>query len=297
MKRNLTAEEPTEVEGPDPLKTVERQFGEAMESMVDVMSRIYRNQALKGLDKETVKKFEDAPLHADDVALLNQYQFKDANFAREFLAQARRITRKLKQRFSFDRLERLASQQLDKVDKRGREEFYKRVSDVVGIDPKRLANEEGLQARTNAMMLETAKWAEKLRDETLEMYTANSLRAMAEGKTLDDVLSQFDGMQEKRKNHAKMVARTQVATFNSLMTKARAENLGITRAVWVSANDERVRGNPSGKYPNAKPSHWWADGEEFDLAEGLKFPSGGYYLPGTPPNCRCTYKLIIPKGE
>lgn len=287
MKRNLTAEEPTEVAGPDPLKTVERQFGEAMESMVDVMSRIYRNQALKGLDKETVKKFEDAPLHADDVALLNQYQFQDANFAREFLTQARRITRKLKQRFSFSRLEKLASQQLDKVDKRGREQFYSRVADVVGIDPKRLANEEGLQARTNAMMLETAKWAEKLRDETLEMYTANSLRAMAEGKTLDDVVSQFDGMQEKRKNHAKMVARTQVATFNSLMTKARAENLGITKAVWKTAMDERVR-----------PCHQVRNGKEFDLAEGLYSSCDGKtLLPGNDFSCRCTYLLVIPQGD
>lgn len=274
MKREITAQEGAEVAGPDPLKKQERQFAQAMEQMVDLISRIYKRQVLEGLDKDTVKKFEDG-------------QFTDANFAREFLTIARRVTRNLKQRFSFDRLERIARTQLDDVSKQGRDQFYGRVSKVIGIDPKRLANEEGLQARTNALMLETAKWAEKLRDETLEMYTANSLRAMAEGRSLEDVISQFDGMKEKRKNHAQLVARTQVSTFNSLMTKARAENLGITKAVWVTSRDERVR-----------PCHAVRDGKEFELAEGLYSSCDGKtLLPGTDYACRCTYRLIIPTGD
>lgn len=287
VKRNITAEKGAEVAGPDLLKKNERQFGQAMEDMIQIMSRIYENQVFKALNKSTIEKFEDSPLHPDDVAALSQYQFQDANFAREFLKLARRATRKLKQRFSFDRLEKLANDQLDEVNKRGREQFYKRVSDVVGIDPKRLANEEGLTFRTNALMLETAKWAEKLRDETLEMYTANSLRAMAEGRTLDDVMQQFNGMREKRRRHAEMVARTQVATFNSLMTKSRAENLGITKAVWVTSRDERVR-----------PCHQVRDGKEFDLGEGAYSSCDGKtLLPGTDYQCRCTYKLVIPKGD
>ena len=80
-----------------------------------------------------------------------------------------------------------------------------------------------------------------MRDDTLQMWTSNTLRQMAEGKGLPEILSQFDGMVEKRRGHAKMVARTQIATFNCLTSKARAQNLGITKARWVTSADERVR--------------------------------------------------------
>jgi uncharacterized protein with gpF-like domain len=111
------------------------------------------------------------------------------------------------------------------------------------------------------------------------------------------VLEQYSGMVEKRKNHAKFTARNQIANYNSLVTKARAQNLGITSARWVTAHDERVRGNPSGKYPNATPDHFWAEGKEFDLSIGLKFPSGKTLLPGVDYQCRCTYELIIPADD
>lgn len=268
-----------EIKGVDPLKSSEREFAEAMEYMVDYMTRYIRNNVIGGLHQRTVAKFADAK--------------QIGNYAAVYLKLNRQAQRKLLKRFGDKRLERLARDVLTKVSRRNAQQIYTRAEDAIGTSAAELLKSEGLQYRINALVLETAQWAKKLRDETLEMYTANALRVMSQGGSLEDLLEQFKGMEEKRKNHAKTVARTQVSTFNSLVTKARAENLGIKRAVWVTANDERVRGKPGGKYPNAKPNHWKLDGREFDLDKGIEV-NGRFLLPGTDYNCRCTYRLLLP---
>jgi len=279
-KRQITGQ--GEVKSPEPMKSVERQFAEAIQYMLDQMQKRWRSQALGGLQKSTVEKFTDA---------------QTGNFAKVYLAVAGKVRRKLLKQFDDDRLEELAKKFTGKVDRRNREEFYKRVESNIGISRKELEATEGLTYQINAYSLETFQWIKKLRDETLQGWTSQTLRLMAEGKGLPEILSQFDDMVEKRKGHAKMVARTQISTFNSLVSKARAQNLGIEKAIWVTAKDERVRGNPSGKYPNAKPSHHWADGKEFVLSEGLTFPSGKTLLPGVDYACRCTYRMIIPSAD
>jgi len=87
-----------------------------------------------------------------------------------------------------------------------------------------------LTSQIKAYQLETMQWIKKMRDDTLQQWTSQTLRQMAEGKGLPEILSEFDGMVEQRKGHAKMIARTQISTFNSLTSKARAQNLGINES-------------------------------------------------------------------
>ena len=221
-------------------------------------------------------------------AVLKRYNLQDAqegNYAAVFLKLTREAQRKLLKRFDDKRLEKMARDILNKVNRRNAEQFYNGIEKQIGISAKELFNSEGLQSNISALILESAQWAKKLRDDTLEFYTSNTLRAMAEGNSLEDVLKQFDGMAETRKNHAKTVARTQVSTFNSLVGKARAQNLGIEKAVWVTSRDERVR-----------HCHRVRNGKEFDLSKGLYSSCDGkFLLPGVDYNCRCTYEYVIPE--
>lgn len=283
MKREVKAPKETGFKTPEAPKSEIRRFGDVTESMIAIMAEQYRNQVFKKLNKSTVAKFEDA---------------QTGNFASIFIDLTESVTRKLIKRFANDRLKKFTKDSTYRVNKRNKKLFYSRIAGKgIGVTREELEATEGLTSQINAYSLETYQWIKKLRDDTLQDWTSNTLRLMASGATLEDVMSQFDGMVEKRKGHAKMVARTQIATFNSLTTKARAQNLGITKAKWVTAHDERVRGNPSGKYPKAKPSHYWANGREFDLSKGLEFPSGKTLLPGVDYNCRCDYELIIPPLE
>jgi len=282
MKREVKSPKGATIKAPEPPRSEIRQFGNAIEYMVDQMAQRWRTQIFKELNQSTIKKFTDAS--------------QVGNFAKVFLAMSARVRRKLLKQFDDPRIEQLAKKYTGKVDKRNKAEFYRRASEKIGISREELEATEGLTSQINAYQLETMQWVKKMRDDTLQQWTSNTLRQMAEGKGLPEILKQFDGMVEQRKGHAKMVARTQISTFNSLTSKIRAQNLGITKAIWVSSRDERVRGNPSGKYPNAKPSHYDLDGVEFDLSKGA-YINGQYLLPGTVPNCRCTAIMVIPEME
>lgn len=273
MKRELTAEKPTPIKAPKSPRAQENELGDAIEFMVDQMAQRFRNQVLNQLQVGTIDKFADAQV---------------GNYAAVLLRLAKQVKKKLLKQFDDQRIEAVSKQVLAKLDKKSKEEFYGRVAKVVGIDVQALIAKEGLKATTNAMMLETAQWVKTLRDEALESFTNNTLFAMSQGESIDTVVAQFDDVVKTRKNHARFLARNQVQNYNSVTTKIRAQNLGIKKAVWETAGDERVR-----------PAHEDREGKEFDLAEGL-FSSvdGLYLLPGSDYNCRCTYTMIIPEeGE
>lgn len=288
MERQIQKPNGGEIKGADPSRASEREFTQALDYMIEQMSRQIRNQVLLELNKGTVEKFADSAADEQTKTVITRLNIKDAqigNYATVFLKLNRAAQRKVLKRFDDKRLERVARDILNKVNRRNADQFYSRVERQVGINASELLNSEGLQANINALILESAQWAKKLRDDTLEFYTSNTLRAMAEGKSLSEVLEQFDDMVEKRKNHAKTVARTQVSTFNSLVGKARAQNLGIEKAVWVTSRDERVR-----------PCHQVRNGKEFDLSKGLYSSCDGkFLLPGVDYNCRCTYEYVIPE--
>ena len=271
MKRELKADKEIKLRAPTAPRAQERELSDIATYMVEQISKRFRNQALEGLNKGTVEKFADAR--------------QTGNYARVFIRLARSDRQKLLRQFSDDRIEKLVEKIGNKISDRNRKELYGLVEKRIGINSTELSNTEGLLADMNALNLETAQWVKKLRDETLEMYTANSLRAMTHGESLEEIMSQFDGMVEKRKNHAKFTARNQIANFNSMATKMRAQNLGITKAVWITSKDERVR-----------ECHKRRDGKEFELDKGLYSACDGQWLlPGTDYQCRCDYMLIVPE--
>lgn len=265
----LKADRPLRLRSPAPPKSQEREFERMLEWMIRSMSRTFRARALNGMERGTVEKFADA------------------NYAREFLEAVKRAKRALLRRFDDDRIEEMVDSILNKADRYNRSTLYAAVERRMGINSKVLAADEGLTFTLNALKLETAQWVKKLRDETLELYTSNTLQAMSQGDSLATILERFDGLEGKRVDHAKFTARNQIQNYNGISTKLRAQNLGIEKARWVTAGDDRVRA-----------SHADRDGKEFDLAKGLySSVDGVYLLPGVDYQCRCTYELIIPTGD
>jgi SPP1 gp7 family putative phage head morphogenesis protein len=88
-------------------------------------------------------------------------------------------------------------------------------------------------------------------------------------------------------NRAEMIAIDQVGKLDGQLSAQRAQDLGVTHFWWRSSNDERVRGNPDGKYPKANPSHFDRNGQRFAYGDPPKGRNGEPELPGTAINCRC----------
>lgn len=108
------------------------------------------------------------------------------------------------------------------------------------------------------------------------------------GKTTKEIagnLKDAFGVTERR---AKLIAVDQVGKLNAQITQKRHEELGIKKYRWSTVKDERVRGNPNGKYPKVKYSHWEREGKVFKYSEP---PPDGH--PSYPIRCRCSAIPII----
>ena len=259
---------------PQSPKRLEREYAEFTGYMIEQIAQRFRNQVLLALKSGTVAKFADAPAQV-------------GNYAVVMKTLANRVQRKLLKQFSNSRIKDQTTSTLGKVNKYNQAGTYGPIETGLGLNVTQLIASEALNPAINALVMETSQWSEKLRDDVLEFFTANTLRAMTLGKSLDDIISEFDMTASKRKNHAKFVARNQVANFNGLTTKIRHQKLGITTGIWVTSRDERVR-----------ECHQVRDGKEFDLAKGLYSSCDGKSLfPGTDYQCRCTYRAILPGVE
>lgn len=89
---------------------------------------------------------------------------------------------------------------------------------------------------------------------------------------------------------ARLIARNEIGNLNGQIEKAQALKMGATQYIWRTSQDERVRGNPSGRYPKAVPSHHHREGKTYSLAHGA---GGSDPHPASGILCRCTMEIII----
>lgn len=99
---------------------------------------------------------------------------------------------------------------------------------------------------------------------------------------------------------ARRIARDQIGKLQYAITRKQFESVGLDGYLWTSARDERVRGNPMGRYPKAIPSHWDIDGKickfsdptvfSEDVANTwqMRYTTMPLVHPGQAIMCRCT---------
>ncbi len=171
------------------------------------------------------------------------------------------------------------------------ERFYKNLSEQTGISLKNILEGENIQdsfalaIKENLNLIKTLsqKQLSRVQNVVLSNLRAGNFQASEIKKQLVDDF----GMSER---HAKFIARDQSHKMTSNLNQLRYENLGVTKYIWRTSKDRRVRGDPDGKYPKAKPSHYVREGKIYSFA---KPPAGGN--PGEPINCRCYAEPILPE--
>jgi SPP1 gp7 family putative phage head morphogenesis protein len=258
-----------------PPKKYERQFAEFCTYMITAITQQYRNETLFALNKGTVEKFVGKAFT----------DAQEGNYFRIFSRLSKQAQNKIRQRFSNDRIKNEVKDLLTRIGNYNKRGSYDAISAALGIDPAVLMANEALSPSFNALIDAATLWVEQLRDDTLQQFASNSIAMMTQGKSLDDVLQEFDLTASKRKNAAKATARQQVASFNNTSTKIRYQNLGITEAVWTTNIDGRER-----------HSHEVRNGERFKLSEGLySSVDGKTIFPGEEWGCRCGFRGIIPE--
>jgi hypothetical protein len=121
-------------------------------------------------------------------------------------------------------------------------------------------------------------------------------------ETAERLTSEFDDMKTHQLN---TISRTKTISFQNERQFISKQQNNISYHQWWTGQDERVRGNPAGLYPDSKADHWELHGQIVkvgdDFANGLKYPgdrTGGQATISEWINCRCrSVAFIMPDGK
>lgn len=141
----------------------------------------------------------------------------------------------------------------------------------------------------NDWVVQNSELITSLQDEYLNRVQQSITNGFLRGRSTRQVAQEIQKATNITWRRANTIARNEIGNLNAQINSKRNEELGIDEGIWRTAKDERVRGNPSGLYPNAKPSHWANEGKRFKLSKGIKG-----IKPGEEILCRCWTEAIIP---
>ena len=153
---------------------------------------------------------------------------------------------------------------------------------LIGINPKHVAGIASVidHARERNVAL--------IRDASEDFLTqVTDILDDMEGASVDDIRDALEERAGVSQSRARLIARDQTLKLNSQIAEHRQRAAGALQYRWSTAKDERVAGNPGGKYPKAKPSHWDREGKIFSWDD----PPDEDEDDGPPgqnrPQCRC----------
>lgn len=159
---------------------------------------------------------------------------------------------------------------------------------VLGIDITEVMRRENLEDLVETAVTRNVSLIKGLGSEIskrIELTVLESAQNAETYRQLSQRLREIHGFSQRR---ARLIARDQLGKFSGDLNRQRQEALGITEYVWDTSLDERVRGNPDGRYPNARPSHWERHGKTFKWSSP---PVDGH--PGIPIQCRCVARGVV----
>lgn len=129
-------------------------------------------------------------------------------------------------------------------------------------------------------------------------------QGVSESQSLTEITRSIMDVAKNSAYRAQRIARTETLIANSIGEAAAIKDAATVIPdlvkVWINANDERVRGNPGGLYPDSKADHWSLMGEvkahDETFSNGLRHPRDLKGSAGEVINCRCSM-LVIPEKD
>lgn len=204
-------------------------------------------------------------------------------------------------------IERLLTEAAQDVDNRNQTQQSRTMAAVAGVQP--LIAEPWLADLIEDFVSRNAELITRVSEDYIRQVGEVVSEAVRSGQRAEQIETELrqrfvnteraakDADSSKLKRRMRLIARDQIASLNSDITKTRQTQLGLRRFVWRTARDERVRGRQvtregttiGGKYPKAKPAHTELEGQIFDWDKG----ANGLF-PGRPINCRCVAEPYLP---
>lgn len=189
----------------------------------------------------------------------------------------------LSKAFPHDRLEALAERVAEATSEHQKAELLRQVKSTVGVDLKNIADRK-LRPRVKQFAAENVALIKTIPQQLFADVEKRVLSGMRQGLRHEELAEQLQERFGVSESRAKLIARDQVLKFNGELNKVRQQDLGVTRFVWRTVHDNRVREVHSER--DGK-TYSWDDppGDESDPGDG-SFPGEGI-------NCRCWSEPVI----
>ncbi|MFU8803621.1 MAG: minor capsid protein [Bradymonadaceae bacterium] len=179
------------------------------------------------------------------------------------------------------------------IETEGRVEGYitrqveRQFKSVMGIDP---LPTRARRAQAEVFVQENVSLIRSIGEEFFDKIEADVLGAYAQGARHEQLAKIIGKEYEVSGRRAQLIARDQIGSLSAKLNQAKQQELGVRKYIWRNSQDERVVGNPSGKYPDGNEvhgNHWDREGKVFEWGNP---PHDGH--PGIPIQCRCTAEPV-----
>ncbi len=156
------------------------------------------------------------------------------------------------QAMSDDRIDQVARETANSVDNKARSQFTKQFKTVFNVNP--IASEPWLQQEVNTFVSENASLIKTLPTESLADIEQMVFRDAKRQLSPQQIAAKIEDIFETTESRARLIARDQVSKFNGRLSQVRQKQIGITRYVWQTSEDGRVRnlGNTGGYSDHAR---------------------------------------------
>lgn len=260
---------------------LEKQIAKFNIFMVKEITKRFENQVLKKMNKTTISKFHDSKFV--NMQWEDEENKQIGNYAVIYESLFKKMSKSINKQFTNKRISNFVKKIFSQANNYNQKRFYQNVNNTMGIDLENVLQTDGLNSFINAKSLQSTDMLEKLKNETLVAYKTNVLRRMSAGESLSDLFQEVKKQTNLRLDRGDLIARNELKAFNSELANKRAENNGITKAIWRTSEDERVRS-----------CHKDRDGKEYDIKKGLYSSCDRKTIkPSEEINCRCTAEYIV----
>lgn len=269
-------------------KDVERYYRTQLRSLVRLIQREIESEVMPIVKSE--KRDYQADSDATDATPTMD------NWADRIIAALRRLADRFVSEQFTSQYDRLARSTVSRADAESTEAFVASVNQAVGVDMRPLLSSEDMAAYTEAAAYQNAQLIKSVPEEYLKRVETAVLGGVRDGdapSTISRRIQEATGVTRRR---ADILARDQVSKLTSEIGERRQRQSGISYYRSVTAGDERVTGNPAGKYPNAKISCYGIARKDVGYGPGVyRWDKGASWggetglHPGRHhPLCRCT---------
>lgn len=200
---------------------------------------------------------------------------KDATDSEKVRSTVRRLAKQFARDITPNKLKPLAEQVAQRTASFQKAQLQAQIKEVLGVAPlirdAGLADAAAVFTKENVALIKTVpeRYFSEVENTVIDGVNAGT-RATTIAKGLEE-------RYQVSESNAARIANDQVGKFFGELNDTRQRELGITRAIWTTVHDSRVR-----------DSHEALDGQPYDLGEGLvDDQTGETVIPGESINCRC----------